>query len=288
MPPRSLCTSSSSSPHPPLSKKTTTSGLDNSGKTTATAALTDGDTSAVAPTLGFQIRSLRHAATGTILNLWDVGGQRTLRPFWRNYFEKTDGLAWVVDASDGARLGDCALELRALLAEERLAGAPLLVLANKQDVRGALGPREVARALGLEGGEGGAAEEEEKEEKRGGDDSDEERKKNFVTTVTKPTRKNCNRPLFSPLLPRKKSSSLKEKEREKEEEQDNVKVRKQVDTVERRKREKEKKRRRREKSERPPPLSPSLSLPLRSPRLQKIISSLIIASRTRRSLPFRA
>ena len=169
MPPRSLCTSSSSSPHPPLSKKTTTSGLDNSGKTTATAALTDGDTSAVAPTLGFQIRSLRHAATGTILNLWDVGGQRTLRPFWRNYFEKTDGLAWVVDASDGARLGDCALELRALLAEERLAGAPLLVLANKQDVRGALGPREVARALGLDGGDGGAAEEEEKEEEGEGE-----------------------------------------------------------------------------------------------------------------------
>lgn len=125
------------------------SGLDNSGKTTATAALTGGDTSAVAPTLGFQICSLRHEPTGTSLNLWDVGGQRTLRPFWRNYFEKTDGLCWVVDSSDGARLRDCALELRALLAEERLAGAPLLVLANKQDVRGALAPGEVARALGL-------------------------------------------------------------------------------------------------------------------------------------------
>lgn len=133
-------------PHPP--KKN--SGLDNSGKTTATAALTNGDTSAVAPTLGFQIRSLRHEPTGTSLNLWDVGGQRTLRPFWRNYFEKTDGLVWVVDSSDGARLADCASELRSLLSEERLAGAPLLVLANKQDVRGALSPEEVARALGLE------------------------------------------------------------------------------------------------------------------------------------------
>ncbi len=148
-------------PLPPLSKKKNenSSGLDNSGKTTATAALTGGDTSAVAPTLGFQIRSLRHERTGTSLNLWDVGGQRTLRPFWRNYFEKTDGLVWVVDASDGARLRDCALELRRLLAEERLAGAPLLVLANKQDVRGALGPGEVARALGLEGAAGGEREE---------------------------------------------------------------------------------------------------------------------------------
>lgn len=29
------------------------------------------------------------------LNIWDIGGQKTLRPYWRNYFEKTDGLIWV-------------------------------------------------------------------------------------------------------------------------------------------------------------------------------------------------
>jgi ADP-ribosylation factor-like protein 2 len=29
------------------------------------------------------------------LNIWDVGGQKTLRPYWRNYYEKTDGLIWV-------------------------------------------------------------------------------------------------------------------------------------------------------------------------------------------------
>ena len=30
------------------------------------------------------------------LNIWDVGGQKTLRSYWRNYFEATDGLVWVV------------------------------------------------------------------------------------------------------------------------------------------------------------------------------------------------
>ena len=29
------------------------------------------------------------------LNLWDVGGQKSLRSYWRNYFEETDGLIWV-------------------------------------------------------------------------------------------------------------------------------------------------------------------------------------------------
>jgi hypothetical protein len=37
-------------------------------------------------------------------------------------------------------------ELRALLAEERLAGASLLVLANKQDVAGALPPERMQQA----------------------------------------------------------------------------------------------------------------------------------------------
>ncbi len=41
------------------------------------------------------------------LNIWDIGGQKTLRPYWRNYYEKTDALIWVVDSADLARLNDC-------------------------------------------------------------------------------------------------------------------------------------------------------------------------------------
>ena len=52
------------------------------------------------------------------LNIWDVGGQRTIRSYWRNYFEQTDGLVWVVDSSDLRRLDDCKMELDNLLKEE--------------------------------------------------------------------------------------------------------------------------------------------------------------------------
>lgn len=72
------------------------------------------------------------------LNIWDVGGQKTLRPYWRNYYEKTDGLIWVIDSADLARLHDCKAELHNLLKEERLFGATLLILANKQDIPSAL------------------------------------------------------------------------------------------------------------------------------------------------------
>lgn len=52
------------------------------------------------------------------LNLWDVGGQKSIRAYWRNYFEETDGLVWVVDSADVLRLEDCRSVLRSLLLEE--------------------------------------------------------------------------------------------------------------------------------------------------------------------------
>ena len=52
------------------------------------------------------------------VNLWDIGGQKSLRDFWRNYFESNDGLIWVVDSADQVRLQDCRSEFDSLLAEE--------------------------------------------------------------------------------------------------------------------------------------------------------------------------
>lgn len=155
----------------------TSSGLDNAGKTTILKRLTGGDVREVSPTLGFNITTLVRtigstagaenaaaASSGTstpapsttsagesyTLNVWDVGGQRTLRPYWRNYFESTDAVVWVVDSSDTLRLDDCASELRQLLSEQRLAGCTLLVLANKQDLAGSLTMEQVRDQLHLD------------------------------------------------------------------------------------------------------------------------------------------
>lgn len=111
-------------------------GLDNAGKTTLLRRFMGESVDDVEPTLGFSIKTLRHR--GYTLNVWDVGGQRTIRAYWRNYYEKTDGLLWVVDSSDRERLGDCRAALEDLLTQERLAGASLVILANKQDLEGAL------------------------------------------------------------------------------------------------------------------------------------------------------
>ena len=77
------------------------------------------------------------------LNIWDVGGQKTLRSYWRNYYERTDALIWAVDSADTSRMLDCKAELHSLLLEEKLAGAALLIFANKQDLQSALTPAQV-------------------------------------------------------------------------------------------------------------------------------------------------
>ncbi|KAI0566512.1 ADP-ribosylation factor [Gracilaria domingensis] len=122
-------------------------GLDNAGKTTIMKRLKGEDVRSVSPTLGFDINTLEFDKYK--LNMWDVGGQQTIRTYWRNYFEQTDGIVWVVDSADVARLSDCREELEKLLMEERLAGASLLVLANKQDLSGALSTEQIIEHLAL-------------------------------------------------------------------------------------------------------------------------------------------
>ncbi|CAG98555.1 Arf family GTPase CIN4 [Kluyveromyces lactis] len=73
-------------------------GLDNSGKTTVLNQLLNEPIDKIQPTIGFQIKTLK--LSNKVLQMWDIGGQKTLRPFWFNYFEKTDYLIWVIDILD--------------------------------------------------------------------------------------------------------------------------------------------------------------------------------------------
>lgn len=106
------------------------------------------DINSVAPTLGLKITTFSYEPY--LLNIWDVGGQKSLRSYWKNYFESTDGVVWVVDCADMQKMETCANELHNLLKEERLAGASLVVLANKQDLPGALDSEQIRKLLMLD------------------------------------------------------------------------------------------------------------------------------------------
>merc|ERR1712002_543776 len=122
-------------------------GLDNAGKTTILKQLSSEDITQVTPTQGFNIKSVN--TSGFKLNVWDIGGQRRLRPYWANYFENTDVLIFVVDSADSKRLQESAEEFEELLAEDRLIRVPCLVYANKQDLETSEAAADVAQVLKL-------------------------------------------------------------------------------------------------------------------------------------------
>jgi ADP-ribosylation factor related protein 1 len=42
----------------------------------------------------------------TILQFWDLGGQRDIRTIWEKYYDECHAVAYVVDAADQARLDE--------------------------------------------------------------------------------------------------------------------------------------------------------------------------------------
>ena len=79
----------------------------------------------------------------------DLGGQTSIRPYWRCYYANTAAVIFVIDSTDIERLTIAANELATMLREEELRDAALLVFANKQDQPGAKGAGEISEALRL-------------------------------------------------------------------------------------------------------------------------------------------
>lgn len=111
-------------------------GLDNAGKTTLLKHLASEDVNQVTPTAGFNIKSV--SADGLKLNVWDIGGQAKIRPYWKNYFDNTDVLIFVIDSADHARTEEAVNELLDIMDHEKLKNVPVLIFANKQDAKNAL------------------------------------------------------------------------------------------------------------------------------------------------------
>merc|ERR1712176_1704809 len=122
-------------------------GRDNAGKTTILKKMSEEDISTIMPTQGFNIKSLQQGDFK--LNVWDIGGQKSIRQYWSNYFESSDALVYVIDSSDSRRLEESGNELRELLGTESLGKIPVLIFANKQDLLQATPADEIQQSLNL-------------------------------------------------------------------------------------------------------------------------------------------
>uniref|UniRef100_UPI0037E73241 ADP-ribosylation factor-like protein 13A n=1 Tax=Semicossyphus pulcher TaxID=241346 RepID=UPI0037E73241 len=85
-----------------------------------------------------------------LVTLLDVGGSAESRGVWRELCGDAHGIIFVVDSSDRQRMKEVKEVLAELLKQPRVAGKPLLVLANKQDKMNALLGSELIEILSLE------------------------------------------------------------------------------------------------------------------------------------------
>ena len=97
--------------------------------------------------IGFNVETVQYK--NIRLQVWDLGGQSSIRPYWRCYYPNTNAIIYVVDSNDRERINDAKVELQQLLAEEELKGVTLLVFANKMDLPNAMNAAEVSTGLGL-------------------------------------------------------------------------------------------------------------------------------------------
>ncbi|KAJ9294036.1 hypothetical protein DTO271G3_7164 [Paecilomyces variotii] len=122
-------------------------GLDAAGKTTILYKLKLNQDVTTIPTVGFNVESVTYK--NVKFNVWDVGGQDKIRPLWRHYYSGTQGLIFVVDSSDTARMEEARSELHKIINDREMKDALLLVFANKQDIEGHMSPEDVTNALQL-------------------------------------------------------------------------------------------------------------------------------------------
>lgn len=79
------------------------------------------------------------------MKLWDLGGQSRFRQSWEKFCRDSDVIIFVVDSYDqsnininSANIDLARAQLHELLQSKSLAGIPLLVLGNKNDIAGSL------------------------------------------------------------------------------------------------------------------------------------------------------
>ncbi|XP_035985393.1 ADP-ribosylation factor-like protein 13B isoform X3 [Fundulus heteroclitus] len=123
-------------------------GLDNAGKTAAVRGIQGENPQDVAPTVGFSKVDLKQGRFE--VTIFDLGGGKRIRDIWKNYYSESHGVVFVVDSSDVQRIQETRETMAQVLQHPRIAGKPVLVLANKQDMEGALAEADIIENLSLE------------------------------------------------------------------------------------------------------------------------------------------
>jgi len=128
-------------------------GLQNSGKTTLLNVLAAGEFKEDSiPTVGFNMKKV--VKGHVTIKAWDLGGQPRFRSMWERYCRGVNAILYVVDSADAERIPESKDELFELVERPVLAGIPLLVLGNKNDLPEAISVEQLIDQMDLKNIEG--------------------------------------------------------------------------------------------------------------------------------------
>jgi len=133
-------------------------GLDEAGKTTLLeqiknlysglpnkSRLSHSRLSKIPPTVGLNIGKVDVGLAKLIF--WDLGGQVGLRVIWDKYYSDSHAIIYVVDSVNMSRMEEAAKEMENILNNKELSDAPILLLANKQDLTEAIDTNHITKLL---------------------------------------------------------------------------------------------------------------------------------------------
>jgi small GTP-binding protein len=122
-------------------------GLDKAGKTTMVNYLLHGEHRDTIPTSGMNREKI--SLPKLDIDIYDLGGQEEFRPMWSNYNEESDGLVFVVDASDKERFEEAKEVFYSIIDTQINQNIPVLVLLNKCDLPDTMTMSEFVADFGL-------------------------------------------------------------------------------------------------------------------------------------------
>ena len=119
-------------------------GLDASGKTTIVNWLKPPKTKyfEITPTVGFSVEYFKLNKIN--FTVFDMSGHGRYRDLWESFYADSKGVIYVVDSSDSKRIHIAKQELFALLKHKNLEGIPIIILANKSDIKDSLDAAQIS------------------------------------------------------------------------------------------------------------------------------------------------
>ena len=128
-------------------------GLDGAGKTSILYQLKLSDLIETTQTIGFILETVEYK--DLYLEIWDIGGYSIFPDneniiLFKHYYQKTDGMIFVIDCNDKERYGKVNKALLEIINNEELKNIPLLIFGNKHDLNEATSSNKLIEFLEME------------------------------------------------------------------------------------------------------------------------------------------